>query len=155
MTVIRLAAAALNVYANLPEVRPALNLDTDSIDLTGHLLCGSVALHCDGATALFVPEAGGYEGHYMFSSGCPPHRRLRAARDLLDYVFDTLGASTVWGTTPRDNRAADRLTRALGFVPIGTLTDGAGRPCTRYELKRETWVFLPELDRLKRLLRQT
>lgn len=102
---------------------------------------GDVALGVEGVRgcAMFQPqEEGVWLGHYLFPYG----RAGSASKEILAFMFDSLGADLIRGITPRDNRAARYLSRYLGFLPKGETVDCHGRPSIKYELSRELWAVL-------------
>lgn len=140
MTVLHLNAVTLDHYAQMPGMAAAHGLTPDA-PLLGHYLKdpANFALHCDGAVVLLLREGDGYAGHYLVPRGVPHHRSVPALKELMAYVFTTLGAGHISGTTPRGNRAALAMNEVLGFRPSGTLIDNLGRECARFEITREQW----------------
>lgn len=96
----------------------------------------------DTGAGLFIPTGrpGEYYGHYAFTSQLRGPTLVRAARRILGEVFTYYGFVRIIGLTPRDNRAARSINRALGFIPTGrTVLDAQGLTCGVYIMEREQW----------------
>jgi hypothetical protein len=127
-----------------PAVKPHLIGHFDSVDLSTYFSgLMNVSLCAGPAVALFPAHPkvrNGYDSHYAF----PPVIRGKAAgiaaRAMLDFMFTNVGAEVIYGTTPRDNRAARLMNAKLGFIPLTTTVDTLDRECIFYELRKERWV---------------
>lgn len=83
-----------------------------------------------------------YEMHYLLTDALRGRAAFRLCRKALDTMFTKHHASAICGATPRENRAARAMNRALGAVPVGVSTDSMGRACINYRLERTTWATL-------------
>ena len=81
-----------------------------------------------------------YEGHYLCTATLRGKEALQFVKRSLKTMFLEYGASAIVGDTPRDNRAARAMNRALGARPIGKSTDSLGRACISYVLERKKWA---------------
>lgn len=129
--IVRATDAALHNYiANHPEVKPTLGYNEGPTDLTGLLDYPEdyiLLSDGDGSAAIFQWSAPGvWQSHTMFL----PHKRgrdgLKAAREMMDYMFAN-GAKMLWGMTPLDNRPAQIFNRLIGAKPAGGGEDAGGR----------------------------
>lgn len=136
-------AKALNTIANHYAVKYQVIpcLDT-AVDLSDFLEDPRNVAYGDerGAAIFEYLGHGHYRGHYLFTPEISGHELLEIGRGALRELFTVYGACAIHGSTPRDNRAARVVNRALGFKLVGTSTDPAGRPCNDYKLDRETWA---------------
>lgn len=82
-----------------------------------------------------------YEMHYLFTHELRGQAALKACRAAIKTVFTRTGAAAIFGATPRENRAARAMNRALGARPIGVSQDSQGRACINYILERATWAI--------------
>lgn len=82
----------------------------------------NVALEEDGSFGLFTHEYPGvYAGHYFFKS----HRGKAAivlAKAMLAEMFKSYDAQAIIGLTPVQHKAAEWMSRQLGFKCQGTFT---------------------------------
>lgn len=137
-------AELLNRIANEPRNQQQLGF-TD-IDLSGFFQRpGNVAIGTQEGVGMFAYLGDGrWEGHYLFSHESRTTESLDLAREILDVMFTKLDASAILGQTPESNLPALRLTRALGFTPVGTSTTPSGRSCVNSKLERSQWEALSE-----------
>lgn len=96
----------------------------------------------DAAGAVLVIHEGGdvYEWHWVLTPAKRGRAALELAREALEEMFTVHGARAIYGITPRVNRAARSMNRALGALPTGTTTDTLGRECIVYTVERASWV---------------
>lgn len=134
----------LNHLANHPDVRPYVSPNHHSVDMSAfaadprHLAIGGV----DGAV-LFAAHGeapGVYEMHWLLTKQVRGEAALRLARRGIDRLFTDRDAVAIVGATPRENRAARMMNRALGGRPTGEVTDSLGRSCITYRLDRASWA---------------
>jgi len=137
-------AQLLNFVVNQPEVRAAVAPGMMSVDMSsffdnpGNLMFGN-----EHGVVIFAYLGDGlYEGHYLLTDIIGRRDAFKLMRGSLREVFTKHGASAINGATPRDNRAARAVNRALGFHPVGTATGTMGRQCIKYRLERELWEVL-------------
>lgn len=145
-TLRRAQLARCNELVNMPEINAALAPQYRALDLAKFFenpdnIC---ILKARGAMLFAtVPDGppGFYDTHYLFPrQGAAIN--LTAARACVSEMFDRHGARVLCGNTPRENRAARYINRALGSVPMGEGIDSQGRPCIFYVLERATWATL-------------
>lgn len=77
--------------------------------------------------------------HWLLSPKRRGAKALALGRVALKEVFANPKNRAICGITPRSNRAARLMNRALGARPIGYVKDTAGRDCIHYFLERATW----------------
>lgn len=134
----------LNLVANQPEVLMATAPGYLRVDLTPffdnpeNLMVGTSA----GVVLFALKDPGIYEMHYLFTSRLRGPDALRAIKDAIRQLFTYREACAIVGSTPRENRAARAMNRALGGRPVGESVDSLGRNCIIYILERATWVRL-------------
>lgn len=104
----------------------------------------SLSLKVGDAVALFPkhPDKGAYESHYAFPLSVRGADAIRAASQMLEFMFTKRNACVIYGQTPRLNRAARLINSRLGFQISGYSKDDLGRPCVDYDLRSQTWVAL-------------
>ena len=103
----------------------------------------NIVLRCGPAFAVFVHvKDAEYEGHYLFPPEIRGKKAVSAAKKLLDEVFTKHSAVLIHGLTPRDNRAARVINRALGFSPVGASRNASDQECIHYVLEAEKWAHL-------------
>lgn len=139
-------AAVLNLWINkdyiLPVIAPGFSLiDASSFfDNPRNVLLE----HPHGVSVWFYKGGGVFDGHFLFGDKLRGKKALVAARGMLNRVFTEHCAETILGQTPRDNRPARVVSRALGFVPYGSgSVDSFNRPCVDYVLTRTEWQRQP------------
>lgn len=138
--------ARVNELANMPDIAPYLapaycNLDLSKFFENPDNIC---ILKARGAMLFGAVQDGPpgfYDTHYLFPRQAAAIN-LTAARACVAEMFDRHGARVLCGNTPRENRAARYINRALGSVPMGMGIDSQGRPCIFYVLERATWATL-------------
>jgi hypothetical protein len=145
MTVTR-QEAILNFWLNQPAILDAVAPGFETIDASAFFdNPRNVMLeHPHGIAVFFYKGAGVYDGHYLFGPNLRGKAAIEVAKSMLSTLFTSYGALTILGQTPRENRPARMVTRALGFLPYGNgSVDTFNRPCVDYVLTRERWEQLP------------
>lgn len=134
----------LNRVANQPEVLAGVAPGYLRLDLEGFLEQPRNVMFGDerGLVLLGFKNAGVYDMHYLFTSSLRGRYALNAIKEAIGALFTYHSAHAITGSTPRDNRAARAMNRALGGRPIGVSVDSQGRHCIDYVLERATWVHL-------------
>ena len=136
--------ALLNYVANQPEVLRHVAPGYANIDLTAFCTKpGNYIMGDEGGCVIFAPSTANstvYEMHYLLTNDIRGRDALYFTRFCLELMFTKQGATAITGLTPRDNRAARAMNRALGARPVGEQTDIFGRLCIKYVLEREQWV---------------
>jgi hypothetical protein len=134
----------LNRVAAQPEVLAQVAPGYLSLDLTAFFdNPANIMLGDERGIVLFVALGNGVYGmHYLLTRSLRGPAALRAIKSAISDVFTYHGAHAITGATPRENRAARAVNRALGGHPIGVSEDSLGRPCINYMLERATWVRL-------------
>jgi hypothetical protein len=133
----------LNHVANQPEVLRYVAPGCAAIDLTnffaepGNVMMGDL----DGVLLFGEVMPGVYEMHYLFTEALRGQEALRFVKHCLRIMFTEYGAQCIGGITPRENRAARAMNRALGARPVGEQLDPHGRTCIKYILEREQWAI--------------
>lgn len=134
-----LSPQELNGIVNQPAILPYLHPNAISMDMgSAAQQNGWIILGCEGVegACAFAPQPlDYYELHYLFASSKAP----MAVKACIGWVFDRTPCQVIYGYTPREFLAARSLNRWLGGSAVKEHTDGAGRPCTIYELTREQW----------------
>lgn len=142
-------ADLLNEIANEPEVLEGIAPLYREVDLSRFLeeprnLCCICISEFSGAPrgALLFGWLGDdrYELHYLYTALLRGKDALIFTRACLRTMFLDYDALAITGATPRENRAARAMNRALGARPTGELVDSQGRACIRYLLERKTWA---------------
>lgn len=143
------ARRRVNELANHPDIATHLAPLYRNIDLSGFFRNPDNVVLFEGTGAMLfaaVPDGppGFYDTHYLFPrrGGAAGESVLDAVRKCISVMFDVHGARVLCGNTPRENRAARYINRALGSVPMGEGTDSQGRPYIFYVLERATWAIL-------------
>lgn len=83
-----------------------------------------------------------YQMDYALTSSLRGRDAMQAIRTAIAALFTHHNAHAIIGLTPRTNRAARAVNRALGGRPYGVSVDSQGRDCIKYVLERATWVHL-------------
>jgi hypothetical protein len=132
----------LNYLANRPEIIRELAPGYATVDLEGFFdEPRNVMLGDENGVVLFGAVGRGvYQMHYLLTDELRGPAALAFIKSCLREMFTNHGAVAITGQTPRSNRAARAVNRALGGRPIGESTDSHGRPCLNYLLERETWA---------------
>lgn len=139
-------ANTLNRIANNPAVKYFVMPAETRIDLSSFLEDPRNLVFGNARGAVIFPYIGQghYQAHWLLVD-IRGKEALDLGRKALRELFTIHSAHAIHGVTPRDNRAARLMNRALGFTLVGTTTDPAGRPCNEYKLDRETWASLATL----------
>lgn len=134
----------LNRVANRPDILAAVAPGFKHIDLAPFFNHPkNVMLGNSRGVLLFAWKGNGvYEMHYLFTGIMRGRDALRATKMALRAMFTKHCATAICGATPRENRAARAMNRALGARPTGVSTDSLGRACIDYILERDTWAAL-------------
>lgn len=138
--IVRATDAALhNAIANHPEVKPTLGYNegpTDFTPLLDHPETYVLLSDGVGAAAIFEWSAPGvWQAHTMFLPASRGRTGLRAARAMMDRMFDD-GARMLWGMTPVDHRAAQMFNRLIGAKAAGEGEDITGRKVRFFVVER-------------------
>lgn len=135
--------ALLNMVANQPEILPEVAPGYAEVNLAPFFDNPRNIMIGDERGLLLFGHLGNdeYEIHYLLTCHLRGPRALFAIKKALSYMFTYRNASAIRGSTPRENRAARAMNRALGARPIGESTDSAGRACINYLLERATWAI--------------
>lgn len=136
-------AELLNLVANQPEVLAGTAPGYLAVDLVGFFdRPGNVMLGDARGVMLFGYQGDGvYDMHYLLTSSLRGKNALLTIREAIGALFTYHNAHAIVGATPRDNRAARAMNRALGGRPYGVSVDSQGRDCINYVLERATWAI--------------
>lgn len=133
----------LNWVANRPEVLSELAPAYEHVDLSPffdnprNIMCGD-----ERGLVLFAwLRPGVYELHYLFTAALRGQAALRAINTAFKTIFTQTDAIAIVGSTPRENRAARAMNRALKAHPTGVSVDSQGRECINYVLERAKWAI--------------
>lgn len=153
---IRDPISLLNYVVNQPEVLPFVAPGCEYLDMEPFFNNPANVMLGDERGLVIFAALGdaSYEGHYLLTRALPAAQRLPFLRACLVAMFTEHNAHAIRGKTPRDNRAARIVNRALGFLPVGSALDNTGRPCTYYVLERATWVRSLDFSPAQRPLRK-
>ena len=141
-------AALLNTVVNTSEVLMNVAPGYAELDVSQHLekpenfIVGSRK----GLVLFNKLDQGYYEIHYLLTSQLRGRERFQLIRDAIWQLFTYRDCYAIVGPTPRENRAARAMNRALGGTPIGAKVDNLGRACIIYKLERKTWLLLSGLQ---------
>lgn len=132
----------LNALANHPDIAPhvAPGYADISLETVYRDVNAIVTGDARGVIVMTPLGRGIYQWHWLLTPEVRGSAALRLARQVIEKAFTKFGAIGIYGATPRVNRAARLMNRAIGARPIGTSTDEHGRVCINYFLGRETWV---------------
>jgi hypothetical protein len=97
-----------------------------------------------GIVALEYAGRGVYVWHWVCSPAVRGKAALVLGRRAIKAAFTDQKVKSIRGSTPRDNRAARLMNRALGARPIGESIDCFGRRCVDYLLERNKCLLLLE-----------
>lgn len=139
-----ISLAELNRLANHPNIMPVLAPGYEWIDLArayskpGILLVGDslgviMMVPCDNPPTVM-------EWHWLLTPCVRGAKALRLARAAINEAFTHPNICAIVGATPRCNRAARLMNRALGARPTGLSVDSHGRECINYMLERDPWA---------------
>ena len=116
----------VNRIANSEAVRPYIRPDGGVMDwaplVTRPITETGVVVLTDGVDALAAFEItapGVYQSHTLFGQACRGRKAIDTAKAMVAWMFNH-GASIVWGTTPRENRAARWFNRQIGARVLAT-----------------------------------
>lgn len=90
---------------------------------------------------LLLENVGTVEWHWLLTRAVRGRDALVLARFAVGVAFTSLNAHAIIGSTPRVNRAARFMNRALGAKVIGKSIDSQGRECVDYRLERASWAI--------------
>lgn len=138
------ALQTINAIANQPEVLRFVAPGCDRVDLAGFFdRPANVAVWDTLGAMLFGAKGDGtYEAHYLFTIGRRGKEALDFAREAFNTMFTTHGATAIFGSIVRDNRAARVMSRALGCIPCGEFIDERGEHRINYIMERGRWATL-------------
>ena len=138
------AGALLNRIANQPEVLAGIAPGYLAIDIAAFLDKPSNLMLGDERGVVLFSFLGDstYQMDYLLTSSLRGPDALRAIKRAIAALFTHRQAHAIIGQTPRDNRPARAMNRALGGRPYGVSVDSQGRHCIDYVLERATWVRL-------------
>jgi hypothetical protein len=137
----------LNWVANAPEVLKNVAPGYARVDLTAFFdNPKNVMLGDQRGLVLFIWHGADdlgeiYHMHYMFTEALRGRDALIATKKAIATLFTQTNTYAIVGSTPRENRAARAMNRALGARPVGVSIDGRGRPCIDYKLERKQWAI--------------
>lgn len=134
----------LNMLVNQPEILPHMAPGYWRMDMSEFFnRPGNLAVGDARGMVLFGNMGDGkYEVHYMLTSSLRGPAALKRIKEAFNALFTYRDAVAIVGATPRENRAARAMNRALGGRPIGEKVDSLGRPSIIYILERKTWATL-------------
>lgn len=97
---------------------------------------------------LLLPSAKGdlFIWHWLLTPRVRGAKALALGRVALTQAFTNQNINVILGSTPRSNRAARAMNRALGAVPVSTSVDCYGRECVIHMLERKQWEFFQVLS---------
>lgn len=133
----------LNRVANHPDVLRFIAPGYQSVDLDAFFAAPENVMFGDANGLLLFchqPSDHTYEMHWLLTEAVRGRAALRMAKNAIATVFTNFDACAITGSTPRENRAACMMNRALGGVPDGVSADSMGRPCIKFKLERTTWA---------------
>lgn len=131
----------LNFVANQPEVLREVAPGYRWVDLSNFLENPKSLMFGNEHGLVIFAYLGDaiYEGHYLMTNTMPANVAMPMFRRALAELFTKHNASAINGATPRGNKTARAVNRALGFRPVGFTHDTMGRECIKYLLERKTW----------------
>lgn len=134
----------LNAVANTPEVLAGAAPGYADLDLSAFLDAANSAMIGSRKGLVLFAEVSPcyYEMHYLLTNQLKGRERLQLIKDAIWQVFTYRECYVIVGATPRENRAARAINRALGGLPIGAKVDTLGRDCIIYKLERVKWAHL-------------
>lgn len=137
-------AELLNRVANQPEILLQIAPGYLRVDLAPFLdKPGNLMLGDDRGLVLFsFLGDNSYQMDYLLTSNLRGPNAIRAIKTAIAALFTYREAHAITGATPRENRPARAMNRALGGRPYGVSVDSQGRHCINYVLERSTWVRL-------------
>lgn len=139
-TIREATVAELNDIINRDDVMPALGgrkgwkRDIREIDRWDEILPLTLG---DGAMLFLEISPGTWRTDLLF---VPRHRtNMEHARALMTHMFEELGAATIYGLTPLDNKIANKFVAKLPGHWNGVSDDGRYNV---YIMRRENWPWL-------------
>lgn len=134
--------AMLNYVANHPDVLRyvapgyrALDLST-FFDVKENVMFGDTR----GLILFLYQPDHTYKMHWLLTEAIRGRQALLMARNAIATMFTNYDCCAITGSTPRENRAARMMNRALGGLPTGVSKDSQGRHCIDYRLERVQWA---------------
>ena len=136
--------ALLNRVANRPEVLSGIAPNYFKVDLSRFFDNPRNVLWGDERGLVLFGHLGAdvFEMHYLMTNRLAGPEAFQAIKAAIRALFTYHNAIAICGGTPRENRPARAVNRALGGRPIGVSQDSQGRPCINYMLERARWVQL-------------
>lgn len=135
--------AELNRLANHPSILPEIAPGYEWCSLEKLYRHPGTVIVGDNLGVILMADAdnsGVIMWHWLLSPRARGVKALTLGRVALKQAFANPKNHAICGITPRSNRAARLMNRALGARPIGHATDTAGRECIAYILERESWA---------------
>lgn len=135
----------LNRLANHPSILPKLAPGYEWCTLEKLYRHPGTVIVGDNLGVIVMTDAdnvGIITWHWLLTPCVRGAKALALGRVALSKAFANPEIRAICGTTPRSNRAARLMNRALGARPIGYTTDTAGRDCITYLLERAQWEAL-------------
>ena len=136
-------AALLNYVANHPDVLRFVAPGRQSIDLHAFFNDPQNVMFGDSrGLILFLHQPDHtYQMHWMLTEQIRGTAALAMAKAAIATMFTNFDCCAITGATPRENRAARTMNRALGGIPVGVSIDSQGRHCINYRLERTKWAI--------------
>ncbi len=136
-----LTVKELNNLANHPAVAPHIAPGYEKLDLSAAYNKPDTTIGGNELGAILLANMGNgvYCWHWLLSPAVRGAKALQLARNVITEAFTNPKVQAIAGNTPRTNRAARLMNRALGARPIGESIDAYGRECINYILEREAW----------------
>jgi len=132
----------LDYLANRPEIIGEIAPGYATVDLRSFFLNSkNIMIGNEDGVVLFGDLGRGvYQMHYLLTDKVRGRAAFKVIKSAIETMFTFHGAVAITGATPRTNRAARAMNRALGGRPIGVSEDSHGRPCINYILERSSWA---------------
>lgn len=131
----------LNYVANRPEVREGIAPGEQILECSAFFShTRNIMLGDELGVLLFFWQGDDiYEIHYLLTSALRGKAGLEFVKAALRFMFTEWGAVGIYGFTPRENRAARAMNRALGAWPVGEAKDSQGRTFIKYTVERAAY----------------
>lgn len=134
----------LNLVINQPEVLAEMAPGYLRVDMAAFFdKPGNVMFGDERGVVMFSDLGEGvFQMDYALTTSMRGPAALRLIKESMASIFTYHGAHVITGLTPRENRAARAVNRALGGRPYGVSVDSQGRDCIAYKLERVRWAAL-------------